>query len=124
MSISLEVIRSHCLRKKGKITEELPFDEDTLVFKVHGKIFLLTSLTAIPVTLNLKCDPGLALELRERHEAVQAGYHMNKRHWITVTLDGSIGGREIFDMIDHSYQQVVKGLPRRIHVRLQEEGKE
>ncbi|MBI3586021.1 MAG: MmcQ/YjbR family DNA-binding protein [Ignavibacteriales bacterium] len=110
--MNLEAIREYCLKKKGKITEGLPFGEDVLVFKVNGKVFLLTRLNVHPLQMNLKCDPELAIELRERYEAVKPGYHMNKTHWNTVVLDGSLPSKEIFKMIDHSYEQVVKGLKK------------
>ena len=77
--LNIEQIREHCLKKKG-VTEEFPFDEETLVFKVAGKIFLLASLEAIPLQINLKCDPEKAINLREENESVQPGYHMNKKH--------------------------------------------
>jgi predicted DNA-binding protein (MmcQ/YjbR family) len=85
--MNIEQIREYCLKKKG-VTEEFPFDEETLVFKVMGKIFILASLDSIPLQFNLKCDPEKAIELREEYEAVQPGYHMNKRHWNTVIIDG------------------------------------
>ena len=107
--MNIEQIREYCLKKKG-VTEEFPFDEDTLVFKVMGKIFLLASLETIPLQINLKCDPEKAIELREENEAVQSGYHMNKRHWNTIIMNGSISTKKIFDWIDHSYSLVVAGL--------------
>lgn len=108
--VNLESIREYCLNKPAKITEEFPFDDEVLVFKVYGKIFLLTNINERPLSVNLKCDPEQAVEWRERYEAVQPGYHMNKKHWNTVTLDGSVPRRELFEMIDHSFEQVVKGL--------------
>ena len=108
MSMDLESLRKHCLQKGGKISEEFPFDEYTLVFKVNGKLFILISTNAHPLNVNLKCDPERAIELRERHAAVVPGYHMNKKHWNTVTLDGTIPSREVFEMIDHSYDLVAK----------------
>jgi len=108
MEIDLDALRSYCLTKKGKISEEFPFDEYTLVFKLHGKIFILISTEAHPVTINLKCEPGRAIELREQYPSVEPGYHMNKKHWNTITLDGSIPPKEIFAMIDHSYDLVTK----------------
>lgn len=120
MSLSLDTIRTYCLRKKGKITEEFPFDEETLVVKVHGKIFLLTGIANEPLRINLKCDPKLALELRDQYEAVQPGYHMNKKHWNTVILDGTIPTPRVLEMIDHSYDMVVNGLPRSLRVKLTE----
>jgi predicted DNA-binding protein (MmcQ/YjbR family) len=107
----IEFIREYALKKKD-VTEEFPFDFVTLVFKVKGKIFILLSLDDNPVELNLKCDPELALDFRERFESVRPGYHMNKKHWNTVVLDGSIPTKEILNMIDHSYDLVVQGLPK------------
>lgn len=116
--ITVQEIRQYCLRKSGKIVEDFPFDEETLVVKVHGKMFLLTGLADQPPSLNLKCDPDRALELRARYDAVRPGYHMNKKHWNTVVLDGSIPVRELLTMIDHSYDEVVKGLPLGLRNRL------
>jgi len=110
--MNIEQIREYCLKKKS-VTEEFPFDEETLVFKVSGKMFLLASLEAIPLQINLKCDPEKAIELREEYEAVQPGYHMNKKHWNTVILDGSIPARIFRVWIDHSYNLVVAGLKNR-----------
>jgi len=106
----LEQIRSYCLKKKG-VTEELPFDEDSPVYKVMGKIFLIASLTP-PISINLKCDPEKAVELRERYDAVTPGYHMNKLHWNTIQLDGSIPEKLIMEWINHSYELVVSGLKK------------
>jgi predicted DNA-binding protein (MmcQ/YjbR family) len=108
MEIDVEVLRNYCLKKKGKISEEFPFDEYALVFKVVGKMFILISTETHPVAINLKCDPERAIELREHFSSVEPGYHMNKKHWNTVTLDGSIPPKEIFAMIDHSYELVAK----------------
>ncbi len=105
-------IRKYCLKKSGKITEGFPFGEDVLVFKVNGKVFLLLMIDERPLSMNLKCDPELAIELRERYESVRPGYHMNKKHWNTVTLDGSIPPAEVKKMIDHSYELVVRSLGR------------
>lgn len=109
--MNIEQIREYCAKKNG-VTEEFPFDEETLVFKVMGKIFLLASLDSIPLQINLKCDPEKAIELREEYEAVQPGYHMNKKHWNTIMIDGSISGQKIFEWIDHSYNLVVAGLKK------------
>lgn len=114
----LATIQDHCLQKKGKITEEFPFGEDVLVYKVEGKVFLLTRVEEHPLSLNLKCDPDHAIELRERYDAVTPGYHMNKKHWNTVVLDGSIPVGEVLKMIDHSYEQVVMGLPLKVRKTL------
>jgi predicted DNA-binding protein (MmcQ/YjbR family) len=99
-------LREFCMSKEG-VTESLPFGDDTLVFKKNGKIFALANLDG-DLSLNLKCDPAYALELRERFPAVIPGYHMNKKHWNTVIIDGSISDNEIFSWIDHSYK-IVKG---------------
>ena len=109
--MNIEQIREYCLKKKG-VTEEFPFDEETLVFKVMGKIFILASLDSIPLQVNLKCDPEKAIELREEYEAVQPGYHMNKRHWNTVIIDGSIPNKKILGWIDCSYNLVAAGLKK------------
>jgi predicted DNA-binding protein (MmcQ/YjbR family) len=89
----------------------MPFGEDVLVFKVSGKMFALAPLGEVPATANLKCDPDLALELRDRYEKVQPGYHMNKKHWNTVEIDSGMPDAELRKMIDHSYELVVDGLP-------------
>jgi predicted DNA-binding protein (MmcQ/YjbR family) len=109
--MNLESFRTYCLQKKG-VTEGFPFDEDTLVFKVMGKMFALTGLENIPLSANLKCDPERALELRETYEAVQPGYHMNKKYWNTVIFDGTLSDVEIRELVDHSYELVVKGLKK------------
>ena len=116
--MNLETIREYCLKKKGRITEGFPFGEGVLVFKVNGKMFLLSNVNDHPISLNLKCDPEHAIELRERYEAVTPGYHMNKKHWITVVLDGSMPGKELFAMVDHSYELVVKSLNKAVQKKL------
>ena len=93
-------------------TEDFPFGEDTLVFKVSGKMFGLVGLDQIPPRVNLKCDPERALELRERYDAIIPGYHMNKRHWNTVIFDGSLPEGLEREMIAESYRLVVAGLPK------------
>jgi predicted DNA-binding protein (MmcQ/YjbR family) len=98
--------------------EDYPFGEGVAVFKVGGRMFALVSLAGEPGSVNLKCDPDLALELRDRHPSVRPGYHQNKRHWNTVELDGSIDGDDIRWMIDHSYELVVASLPRAVRDRL------
>ena len=109
--LNIEQIREHCLCKKG-VTEDFPFDEETLVFKVAGKIFLLASLEAIPLQINLKCDPEKAVELREEYDSVQPGYHMNKKHWNTIIIDGTIPARIMLNWINDSYSLVIAGLPK------------
>ena len=118
MLLNIDTIREHCLAMKGTITEEFPFGEDVLVFKIEGKVFLLTVLNKYPLSINLKCDPEHAIELRERYEAVQPGFHMHKKYWNTVTIDDSIPWKEVLGMIDHSYEQVVNGLPKAVRARL------
>jgi predicted DNA-binding protein (MmcQ/YjbR family) len=98
--------------------EDYPFGDGVTVFKVGGKMFALVPLEGEPPTMNLKCDPELALELRERYSAVQPGYHQNKRHWNTVTLDGSVADDDLAGMIEDSYELVVRALPRRIRDEL------
>ena len=104
-----------CLAKKG-VTEHFPFDEDTLVFKVGGKMFALSSLSqwekGTP-SVNLKCDPERAEELRARYESVIPGYHSNKKHWNTVFFNKEIEDKIILHFINHSYELVVAGLPKR-----------
>lgn len=109
--MTLEALRDYAIRKKG-VTEDFPFDEVTLVLRVMGKMFALVSTDSVPLSVNLKCDPERAIELRDRFDAVQPGYHQNKKHWNTVTIDGSIPNRELTAMIDHSYELVVKGLKK------------
>ena len=106
MTLDLETLRSYCMKKRDQVSEEFPFGETTFVFKTNGKIFTLISSDTHPLSMNLKCDPEHAVELREQYPAVAPGYHMNKKHWNTVTLDGSIPPGEIFAMIDHSYELV------------------
>ena len=103
--------REYCLRKFNA-TEGTPFGETVLVFKVAGKMFALMSLDEVPVTVNLKCEPDLALELRDRYEQVRPGYHMNKKHWNTVEIEGGIPEAELRKMIDHSYDLVLSALPQ------------
>jgi predicted DNA-binding protein (MmcQ/YjbR family) len=107
--MDLAQLREYCLRK-DRVTESTPFGPDVLVFKVGGKMFALAALDEVPTTVNLKCDPDLALELRDRYEQVRPGYHMNKRHWNTVEIEGGIADAELRKMIDHSYDLVAKGL--------------
>lgn len=96
-----------CCQMKPGATESTPFGPEHLVFKIDGKMFALASLDKFPPQVNLKCDPDRALELRDRYEAIMPGYHMNKRHWNTLILDGSLPDKLIRDLIDHSYQLVV-----------------
>ena len=105
--MDLAQLREYCLSKPNA-TEGTPFGPDTLVFKVGGKIFAITSLDEVPTRANLKCDPDLALELRDRYAEVHPGYHMNKKHWNTIDTEAGIPEPEIRKMIDHSYELVAK----------------
>jgi predicted DNA-binding protein (MmcQ/YjbR family) len=108
----IDQIRNYCLSKP--FTEEgMPFDDDVLVFKVMGKMFALISISE-PDSINLKCDPEYAIELRERYNAVQPGYHMSKKYWNTVSLHDDLGTKEIKKLIDHSFDEVVKKLPKKL----------
>jgi predicted DNA-binding protein (MmcQ/YjbR family) len=98
--------------------EDYPFGDGVTVFKVAGRMFALVQGGDVPGSVNLKCDPDIALELRARHVAVRPGYHQNKRHWNTVDLDGSIADDELREMIEHSYDLVVGGLPRAQRARV------
>lgn len=113
----LDELRAYCLAKTGA-TEDLPFGPDVLAFKVAGKLFALANLEWVPPAVNLKCDPERAVSLRERHEDVRPGYHMNKRHWNTVGLQGDVPNPLLRELIDHSYDLVVAGLPSGDRARL------
>ena len=112
--MNIEQIREYCLSKKGT-SEDFPFDEDTLVFKVLGKMFALTSLKKWEegdYSINLKCDQDYAEELRTQYDSIYAGYHMNKKHWITVLMDGSVPDKKLCLWMDDSYNLVVAGLTK------------
>nr|MBD3622446.1 MmcQ/YjbR family DNA-binding protein [Sunxiuqinia sp.] len=109
--MNIEELRTWCISKKG-VSEDFPFDETTLVFKVMGKMFALTDLEG-DLSINLKCDPEKAVELRELYPCVMPGYHMNKRHWNTILLDGSVPDQLIRQWIDHSYEMVVEKLTKK-----------
>ena len=102
----------------SEVTEEQPFGPEVDVYKVVGKVFLLIAPESAPPTISVKCEPGLAVALRAEHDAVIPGYHLNKKHWNTVILDGSIPNDEIEEMISHSYERVVAGLPKVVRQRL------
>ncbi|WP_026473390.1 MmcQ/YjbR family DNA-binding protein [Alkaliflexus imshenetskii] len=110
--MNIEELRNYCLSLPG-VTEDFPFDEVTLVFKVGGKMFLLTGLDG-DFSINVKCDPERAIQLREQYAAVRPGYHMSKKHWNTVDIDGSVADSLIVDWINHSYELVFGALPKRI----------
>lgn len=115
--MNIESLYEYCLHKPG--TEEtMPFGDDTLVFKAGGKIFLLISLKE-GNRFNVKCDPDWAAELRESYSEVQPGFHMNKTHWNTVFMDGNLSDKQLLEMIDHSYQLIIKSLPKNIREKLQ-----
>jgi len=109
--MDLAEFREYCLTKPGA-TEGTPFGPDVLVFKVSGKMFALAALDELPTTVNLKFDPDLALDLRDRYEQVRPGYHMNKKHWNTVQIEHGIPDAELRKMIDHSYELVIKRLTK------------
>jgi predicted DNA-binding protein (MmcQ/YjbR family) len=108
--MDLESLRKYCLNKKS-VTESFPFGESTLVFKVGGKMFLLIGLDNLPVQFNVKCDPDKAEELRETYASVIPAFHMNKKHWNTIILNGQIPSRLVTEWIDDSYKLVVDTLP-------------
>lgn len=109
--IYIDEFREYCLVKKG-VTEETPFGPDTLVFKVMGKVFAVTGIDEYEF-VNLKCDPERAAELREQHEGIKPGWHMNKTHWNSVMTDGSVSDDLFKELVDHSYDLIVKSLPKK-----------
>lgn len=115
--MNIEELRDYCLSKKG-VTESLPFDDTTLVYKVMGKMFALTD-TQGDLSMNLKCDPEKAIELREKYPAIQPGYHMNKKHWNTIYIDGSISDEDLRIWIDESYWLIVNSLPKKVIEQLE-----
>jgi predicted DNA-binding protein (MmcQ/YjbR family) len=114
--LNIEELRDYCLLKKG-VTEGFPFGEQTLVFKVGGKVFLISGLEEGD-RFNAKCDPELAVELRERYTEVKPGYHMNKAHWNTVFMNGTLTRKQLHEMIDHSYNLVFKSLPKKMQAEI------
>lgn len=111
----IEDLYQYCLSKKA-VTEAFPFDQDTLVFKVAGKIFLLLSLEnweAQKARVNLKCDPEYALELRADYEGIYPAYHMNKTHWNSVNINQDVPDKLVYELVDHSYKMVVEKLPKK-----------
>jgi predicted DNA-binding protein (MmcQ/YjbR family) len=109
--MDIQYIREHCMKKEG-VTEGFPFDEETLVFKVYGRMFLLASLNP-PLSINVKCEPEKAIDLRERYFSVLPGFHMDKKHWNTVKLDGSVPVKELLSWIDDSYKLVLNSIPEK-----------
>ena len=116
----IEQLRDYCITKKG-VTEHFPFDDVTLVFKVMNKMFALSGLNSWEqndAKINLKCDPEKALELRDEYESINPGWHMNKKHWNTITLNNDVSDEFAFQLIDHSYDLIVKGLTKKLQEEL------
>jgi predicted DNA-binding protein (MmcQ/YjbR family) len=116
LSMDIIMFREYCLSKPG-VTEDTPFDEVTLCFRVGGKIFAITDIDSFE-SVNLKCDPERAVELREQHPGILPGYHMNKKHWNTVLCDGSVPQKLILELTDHSYQLIRDSLPKKVQSNL------
>lgn len=114
----LDEIREYCLKKKG-VEECMPFGNDTLVFKVMGKMFLLSGIDSQPTQFNAKCDPEKAIELRENFSCVLPGYHMNKQHWNTIISDGRATDKQLKEWIDDSYNLVVSSLTKKLKQELE-----
>lgn len=110
--MNIDFFREYCLSKPGS-TEDTPFDENTLCFRVGGKIFAIIDIHDFE-SVNLKCDPEKALSLREEHVGIEPGYHMNKKHWNTVSFNGSVPDKMILQLVDHSYLLVFNGLPQKV----------
>ena len=117
--MDIETLHQYCLSKKGA-EESFPFGEETLVFKVMGKLFLLTGMASQPLQFNVKCDPEKAIELREKYSCVLPGYHMNKQHWNTIICDGSVHNKLLKEWIDHSYDLIVSSLSKKLKQELSE----
>ena len=115
--MDIEQFREYCITKPF-ITEEFPFDESTLVFKVMGKMFAAVSLAQEDPFVNLKCEPEKAIELREDYEDVQPGYHMSKKHWNSIYIERGLEDRFIKAQVDHSYDLVVSGLPKKLRIEM------
>lgn len=114
--MNIEEFRDYCITKKG-VTESFPFDESTLVFKVMGKMFALAGVDNFDF-INLKCDPGLAIELRETYNAIKPGYHMSKKHWNSIYVNQDVSDKLIYQFVDDSYNLIVKSLPKKIQEEL------
>lgn len=118
--MNIEELHDYCLTKKG-VTENFPFDDVTLVFKVMGKMFALVGLDSWEkgeTKINLKCNPERSLELREQYESINPGWHMNKKHWNTITLNNDVSDKLAFELIDHSYELIIKGLTKKLQEEL------
>jgi predicted DNA-binding protein (MmcQ/YjbR family) len=116
--VTADELRRWCLRRRGA-THEFPFGEEVSVFKVAGKMFALSALESRPLRVSLKCDPELSEGLRAAYDSVQPGYHLNKRHWITVTVDGSLADATLRELLEDSYDLVVAGLPAAKRARVE-----
>ncbi|MBP8793727.1 MAG: MmcQ/YjbR family DNA-binding protein [Lutibacter sp.] len=116
--MNIEEFRTYCLSKKH-VSESFPFDQQTLVFKVGDKMFSLTSLEKHPTSVNLKCDPERAIELRDSHSEITAGYHMSKKHWNTIVIESSLPHQLLKELIDHSYELVVSGMTKKQRTELE-----
>ena len=110
-------LRDWCLDQPGAF-EDFPFTAEHSVFKVEGKMFAISALDREPLEVSVKCEPELAVELRNSYAAIRPGYHLNKRHWNTITLDGSVSDQLVRDMIEDSYDLVVSALPKRVQKQL------
>lgn len=116
--MNVEDLRDYCLSLKG-VEESFPFDETSLVMKVGGKMFALIPLETEKTTISLKCDPDLAIELREKYESVQPAYHFNKKHWNSVFITSEITSKQIKEWTNHSYMLVFNSLPKRIQLKIE-----
>jgi predicted DNA-binding protein (MmcQ/YjbR family) len=114
--MNIEEYRDYCMSKKG-VTEEFPFDNQTLVFKVMNKMFALTDINSF-TSINLKCEPLRAIELREKYFGISPGYHMNKNHWNSIKTDSDVEDKLLMELIDHSYDLVVTSLPKKTKIDL------
>lgn len=114
--MTLEFFRAHCMKKPG-FSEDLPFGPDVLVFRVAGKMFALMDVNTFE-SVNLKCEPERAVDLRERYPGITPGYHMNKQHWNTVRCDDSVPADLLLELADHSYELVRDSLPKKLRVGL------
>ena len=121
--MDIDFLRTFCLNKPGT-TEEFPFDDKTLVFKVMGKMYALCRLETDPMEVNLKCDPERAEVLRESYDSIRPGFHMNKKHWNTLVLDGELPFKLVKDLINHSYTLVYDKLPKKTRLILDEADEE
>ena len=110
-------LRRWCLAQSGAV-EDFPFGPEHSVFKVGGKMFALSTLERTPLEVSVKCEPELALQLRDTYTAIRPGYHLNKRHWNTITLDGSLSDQLVLELIADSYDLVVSALPKRTREEL------